>query len=171
MHRTGKKPMVEYPLFREKEVFKMAIEIEQHGLAFYKACLEAAKEPGVLKVFEHLICQEQKHIELLTEMSEAMDDHPVPESYPGEMRSYVNCFVKDLVYFEPLKGSKIAGEILDPACAIAVGTEFEKRSILFYTAMKQVVHFSDADSIDRLIAEELYHIRRLQLLRLELESS
>jgi len=162
---------MQHPLFRAGEILDMAIQIEHDGVSFYNACVRAALGKEVEEVFRCLIDQEREHILVFTEMKEGMEDYPLPESYPGEARSYVESFIKDRVFYDPDRAAEQAGEIADPFRAIEFAIGFEQRSILFYSGIKQVVRASESEVIERVIDAEHTHIRRLLALRRQLETS
>ncbi len=155
-------------LFRAGEIFDMAIRIENQGIAFYKACADSASNSKVKKVFENLIEQEKKHIDIFSGMKEGYEDYRLPESYPGEIYSYIKSFVQDQVFEDFSAGNVKEAEIKDPIKAIDLGVEFEKRSILFYSGIKQAVRKSEKEAVENIIGEEHRHIRQLLALRREL---
>jgi rubrerythrin len=158
--------MTEYPVFRAGEILDMAVQIEQEGQAFYESCAHASLGPQTREVFEYLIDQEKNHVQVFTRMKQGLEDSPVPESYPGETRRYIESFVKDQVFSGPAQAAQKAAEISDPLEAVALAIGFEQRSIVFYSAMKEAVRSSEGAAIDQVIAEEHDHIRRLlKLLR------
>ena len=156
--------MTEYPMFRAGEVLDMAVQIEEQGLAFYESCAQASLGSETTEVFEYLIDQEKNHVKIFTRMKQGLDDFPLPESYPGETRSYIESFVKDRVFSSP----EDAAHISEPREAVALAIGFEQRSILFYSAMKDAARQSEGGVIDRVIAQEHEHIRRLVKLQRDL---
>jgi rubrerythrin len=159
---------MEYPVFRAGEILDMAVQIEEQGLAFYESCARASLGPQTRAVFEYLIDQEKKHVEIFTRMKRGLEDSPLPESYPGETRRYIESFVKDQVFSDPAEAAQKAAEISEPREAVAFAIGFEQRSILFYSAMKEVVRSSEGAAIDRVMEEEHDHIRRLVKLQRDL---
>lgn len=162
--------MLKHSLFRAAEILDMAIQIEQQGVAFYQACSVAARAQKIREVFDFMIGQEQEHARTFSHMKEGLDDFRLPETYSGETRNYVDTFVKDRVFHEIEKASSDAGQVPDPFRAIEFAIEFQQRSILFYSGMKQIVRASENEIIERIISEEHDHIRRLLALRRDLES-
>lgn len=160
---------MKYPVFRAVEMLDMAIQIENQGIAFYEACASAKLRQDVLEVFRQLIEQEQLHVEIFSRMKASLDDYSLPETYAGEMRSYVDSFVRDQVFHGPEEGLQQASDIKDPFKAIEFGIGFEQRSILFYSAVKEVIRRSETNVVDDVIAQEHGHIRRLLGLRHKLE--
>jgi rubrerythrin len=147
----------------------MAVRVENQGVDFYKKCAEVAAESRVRNVFEFLIDQEFKHAEVFSRMKQILEDYELPESYPGETMSYLDNLVKDRVFSRQEQAVDLSRKASDPFSAIEMALEFEKRSILFYSGMKQMVRLSEQDTIDEVIGEELKHIRRLLELRRTLE--
>lgn len=159
-----------HPLFRASEVLDMAMQVERSGVAFYEICIQAALGPHTAQVFEYLLAQEHRHLETFTRMKEGLDDYRLPEAYPGELERYLESFIKDQALFKPELASQQAREIDDPFQAVDWAMGFEKNSILFYTSIKQVVRSSERQIVDRVIAEEHSHIRRLLALQQKLKS-
>ena len=157
--------MTKQQIFRASEILDMAVQIEHQGLAFYQACAEASEEADVRSVFRYMIDQERKHVQIFSQMKQGVDDYQLPESYPGEARSYIDSFVRDQVFSSPEQVERQAREISDPRHAVDVALQFEKASILFYSGIKDVVRPSEHDAIERVISEEHGHVRRLLELR------
>lgn len=160
---------MKHPVFRAVEMLDMAIQIENRGIRFYEGCATARLRQDVLEVFRHLIEQEQLHVEIFSRMKAGLDDYSLSETYTGEMRNYVDSFVQDQVFYQPAEAFQNASDIKDPFEAIEFGIGFERRSILFYSAIKEVIRHSETKVVDDVIAQEHGHIRRLLALRHKLE--
>jgi len=148
-------------LFRVDEVLGMAVQIEYQGLAFYRACKEEELGPEIEKVLDFLITQEERHVRIFTRMKADHEEYRLPESYAGEMSSYLDAFVKEKVFQKPEKASKEAKKISGPLQAVDWGVSFERRSIEFYRGIKNIVREAGRETMDTIIAEEQNHIRRL----------
>lgn len=151
-------------LFRVDEVLDMAVQIEQQGLAFYQACKEEELGPEVEKVLDFLIIQEERHVRIFTRMKADHEEYRLPESYAGEMSSYLDAFVKEKVFQKPEKASGEAKKISGPLQAVDWGVSFERRSIEFYRSIRDMVRETEQETMDTIIAEEQNHIRRLSQL-------
>ena len=157
-------------IFRASEVLDMAVQIEEQGLSFYKACRQVQNMDGkVIEVLDYLIDQEIRHREIFSRMKAGLQERPLLESYTGEMQSYIDSFVKDRVFQEIDKAADAVLDINSIHEAIKLGIRFEKQSIGFYSAIKQVVRPSEHEVIENIINEEHNHIRRLLKLKQELE--
>jgi len=158
------------PIFRAGEVLDMAIEVEQDGIMFYEAFRQRSQDPRATDVFDYLIDQERKHMATFSQIkSELAEDYPLPESYPGEMRRYMDCFVKDRIFQDPGKAAEQEETLSDPFRAIETALDFEQRSIVFYSKIKSIVRPSEGGAIDRVIAQEHTHIEKLLDLRENLD--
>ncbi len=160
---------MKYAVFRAGEVLDMAVQIENQGIKFYEACASASLRQDVLEVFRQLIEQERLHVQIFSVMKAGVDDYSLPETYAGEMRSYVDTFVRDRVFHGPAEALRQASDIEDPFRAIEFSIGFEQRSILFYSAIKEVIRYSEIAVVDNVVAQEHGHIRWLLGLRHKLE--
>jgi rubrerythrin len=159
-------------MFRGADILDMAVQIEYHGLAFYEAFLNHASEQKVKDLMHFLIRQEQKHVEVFTEMKKTLAPQgAVPaESYQGETQEYIASFVKDRVFRSPEEAAQRGRSITDPFEAVEIALEFENRSIGFYSDLKDSIQASGSEIIEKVIAEERDHIRRLTELRRQMGS-
>jgi rubrerythrin len=162
---------MEQSIFRASEIFDMAVGVEEQGIAFYQAA-QTVIPSQIDDVLNYLIDQQRVHAETFLRMKEEVkDDFLLPESYPGERANYMNSFTRDQVFFDPLQALKQFKNVADELDAIRIAVDYERRSILFYAWIKQIVRKSEADVIDKIIAEEHLHISRLLKLRQEIEES
>jgi rubrerythrin len=161
--------LTQQPLFRASEILDMAVRVEHQGADFYKKCAQASTDSRVRNLFEFLIDQEFKHAQVFAGMKQGLEDYELPESYPGETRSYLDSFVQDRIFPGSEQDLDQGRAVSDPLKAVSLALEFEKRSILFYSGMKQVVRPSEHDTIDGVIGQEHGHILRLLDLRRTLE--
>jgi rubrerythrin len=160
---------LKHPVFRASEILDMAIQIERQGLSFYETCASSGLRQDVSKVFRQLMGQEQLHVQIFSRMKAGLDDYSLPETYTGEMRSYIDSFVRDQVFYGPSGALGQPSRIEDPFTAIEFGIGFERRSIMFYSAIKEVIRESETRVVDDVIAQEHGHIRWLLALRRKLE--
>ena len=157
------------PLFRVHEILDMAIQIEHRGLAYYKACKNKQLGHEIESVLDFLIAQENRHIRVFTQMKKGLEEYRLPESYAGEMASYLDAFVKDKVFADPEKASEEIAQIGGPLQAVEWGVAFEKRSIDFYRGIQGIVRNSEREAVEAIISEEENHIRKLSQVAAELK--
>lgn len=102
--------MPQHSVFTAAQLMEMAVRIEDHGRAFYEACLSEPVGGTSRELFQYLLDQEREHARLFSRMEEA-------------------------------------------------------------AGMKTLERRSDADQVERVLAEEHDHVRRLLAFRREIEAS
>ena len=144
------------------EIFQVGVQIEANGKAFYEAAAERGPESDVGRLCRELATWETKHIELFEGMRRALP----PAAREGsafdpdsDLAAYVRAtadshvFRKNVDVAALASRCRTAGDILDLAIA------FEKDSVVFYSAVRNVVAPHQGQSnLDALIEEELRHI-------------
>ena len=167
--------MVKYPIIRACELMDMAIQVENQGIDFYRSCLKinTAVDRRVKEVFDFLLGQERIHRDTFEDLKRQItEDYPLDESYPGELRSYIDTYIKGRIFFDPVDAIKeldrMAGSAEGPLEAISFGVSFEQKSILFYSALRGSVRQSELITLDKVVNEEHNHIKALLKLRRQL---
>ncbi len=156
-------------LFRASDILEMAVRIEQRGAAFYEACLDSGLDPAQREVFAFLADQEHRHQAVFSKMKSGVPEESVPESYRGELQSYVDSFVRDRVFDDPAAAKEKASALASSGEAVDWALDFERRSIEFYRGMEGVLRPSESETLAEIIEEEKDHIRRLEGLRRKME--
>jgi len=151
--------------FNPREIFAIAREMEQEGLAFYKAVAKAVTDPDVKAMFLKLASDEVRHVRDIERLEEHADEY-----FPSEHDSLVAQYVQGLVdtkVFPPLSEvPKIVAGTKGVANAIDVGIGAEKRSMDFYAKTAAEAESADAiETLTRLRAEEERHLKLLTELR------
>lgn len=157
--------------FNTDEIFEMAEQIERNAASFYR---EAAKRTGdkvSQKLFVNLAEMEDNHCQIFQEMrSQLVPGQKEQETFDPENQAilYLQAMADGhgtegkKSRTEKLTGSESMREILQ----IAVNAE--KDSVVFYTALKELVApGAGRDKVEVIIEEELGH---LALLKLQLAS-
>lgn len=144
------------------EIFQVGIEIEANGKAFYEAAAAAAPEPGVRALCRELAAWETKHIELFEALRRALPASARegqvfdPDS---EEHAYVKAAADDHVFVKNKDVGALVAKCRDGRELLDVAIGFEKDSVVFYAAMKNLVPPElAAQSIDALVEEELKHV-------------
>lgn len=146
------------------DVYKMAVEMEQIGSQFYRACQQKTRDDKVEKIFGYLAEEEDKHIttfeELLKFAKEASDENPFVQPVNPE---YIHALVSGRVF--PAKEEAMQLEFFNLKQAIQLSLTLEKDSIMFYHEMLNMTSHHDVDLVKRILDEERDHI--LQILDLK----
>lgn len=145
--------------FNAKDIFEMAIKIEQNGAVFYRDAansMEAAKHKDfLLELADMEDAHEKTFASMLKDLSqsETFSNTFDPED---ENVLYIKALADTRVFFQKEKPDKSLKGILSSAI------QAEKDSITFYLGMKEMIPAKLGQSkIDYIIKEEMSHIRLL----------
>lgn len=148
-------------LLNMSEVLAFAISIEQQGYKFYVESMKKLKEAKILVLFQYLADEEFKHEHIFKDLQKKIGTFSPPESYPGEFEAYSNDFIKSnfLKKIGSVQESINSATTIEKATEIAL--EFERDSIVFYTALKKYLGEENRDTIEKVIQEEVGHIMKI----------
>jgi rubrerythrin len=162
--------------FNADEVFKMAEQIERNGVRFYLEAAENISDASVRPLFLDLAAMEAEHEKVFASMRADLPDEerePTVFDPEGEAALYLRALAdlqvfgkegeEDFILSEDLPEQERIRKILRAAVGL------EKESIVFYLGIKELVPAkSGKDKIDKIIREEMGHIRLLSGLRKKL---
>ena len=152
--------------FNPDDVVNLAVNIEEDGLAFYKALAAGATDPRVKAVFLRLATEEVDHVheireKIPTEGAEYLtyDDASLYDAYAAHL------FRTDIFPHEDRAKPQLE-KVKGPIDAIELGMKAESDSIHFYeVAAKACTHPAGKAAFQALIEEEKEHFRLLEELR------
>jgi rubrerythrin len=162
--------------FNADEVFEMAEQIERNGMRFYREAAENISDASVRPVFLDLAAMEAEHEKVFASMRADLPDEerePTVFDPEGEAALYLRALAdlqvfgkegeEDFILPEDLPEQEKIRKILQAAIGL------EKESIVFYLGIKELVPARfGKDKIDKIIKEEMGHIRLLSGLRKKL---
>jgi rubrerythrin len=148
--------------FNADEIFKIGVEIEKNGYAFYSAAAARSENKDNKKLLSELAHWEEKHIEIFEKLRKELSvlKDVMEEFDPDNMvHQYLKSIADSRVF---VKGQKMDGELekcKSPSDVLNAALAFEKDSVVFYSSMKEIVRsdLGKAD-VDKLISEELLHV-------------
>jgi rubrerythrin len=145
---------------KSDEIFCAAEDIETQGIEFYSAnAVKHAANSKIKELFESLAEMEKRHKKLFHGLAAkfAAKHGGEPELADSEFLEYLDAMVKGKVF----KRDEIpSGASTEDIVETAIG--FEKNSIVFFSAVKQLALDEEArKAIDRIICEEISHIAML----------
>jgi len=151
--------------FNAKEVFEMAIRIEENGAAFYRKAAGLQSDESNRDLLNKLATMEDAHkvsfVDMQQHVTEAEQRKTVFDPN-NELSLYLNAMA-DLHGGEgsPAAADALTGkETMEEIVATAIG--LEKESILFYLGLRDFVPPKlGRDKIDEIIKEERKHIAQL----------
>jgi rubrerythrin len=142
-----------------EDVFEMAALVEQGGYEFYDRLAAGASRRGVQKELEFLRDEEAAHKAFFLEQLRLLGRTP-----RGAVGPELNAVLQG-EFFEPLQEMFSSSGTDDNFKALGFGMTLEQKSIDLYREMRAVVSDAQKDGLDRIIAEEEGHLRKLQLMR------
>ena len=147
--------------FNLDEIFEMAEQIEKNGVSFYREAARKTGDKATQKTFMNLAEMEDGHLKTFSDMRKqlgASDREPTTFDPDNEAALYLQAMA-DSHGSEGKKDrqTKLTGEeTIREIFEIAVYAE--KNSIVFYTALKELVPVSGIDKVEAIISEELGHL-------------
>jgi rubrerythrin len=155
--------------FNADEVFEMAEQIERNGVRFYREAAENISDASVRQLFLDLSAMEAEHEKVFASMRADLPDEerePTVFDPEGEAALYLRALVDLQVFGKEGEENFILSKDLTEQEKIrkifrtAIG--LEKESIVFYLGIKELVPARfGKDKIDKIIREEMGHIRLL----------
>jgi rubrerythrin len=152
-------------IFAAAQALDMAMKIEEHGAAFYRAAGEKSDDAQVQELFADLADREVTHREIFERMAEGLDPVSEPSGEEvGDYASFLQVALDHAVFAGPDKALRMAEQANDRAAALRAAMGFEKDTMLFYYDLQEMVDEKDWEIISDVIREEKKHLRRLAAL-------
>lgn len=151
--------------FNLDDIFQMAVRIEKNGAAFYRRAAETRTDIKERVFLENLARMEDHHQKIFQAMHETISDtSKQPTAFdPGEENTAYLMAMADSHDGEgsPAVADFFTGRETLPDI-VTQAIELEKKSILFYLGLKDLVPAKyGGDQIDTIIKEEQQHVAQL----------
>ncbi|MGA2367638.1 MAG: ferritin family protein [Dehalococcoidia bacterium] len=146
--------------FRSGELYRIAMQMERAGLAFYMAVAGQSPDVSTRAVYEYLASAEKRHLKTFRKLWNKTGKSAPPESYKGEYRKYLKALIKDAV-FPSTAAAKSRAAKSGPFAALKTGIQAEKDSILFYMELLNLLPDPGKEAVKKILSEEKRHLRRL----------
>lgn len=147
------------------EAFEIAEQIEREASAFFRRSADAATTPAARRVLLDLAEMETEHVGVFSALKSRLAGRSAPAAGAAANRgaqtarllaAIVARNVLDTLH-ETFGGRRLSDDLLEAAI------EFERDTIVFYTAMKRMLGDpADRERLDEIILEELGHILSLR---------
>ena len=138
------------------DVITAAVEIERRGFAFYERAAAGSTQSEDKEFFLFMAGEEKRHEKIFEEMLQRAGGLELPAgSSEAEYLEYVDLVLDNHCMFLPEQQGEIRKDPLRQAM------DFEKDTILFFTAMRRLVSPAEHPRIDACIEEEQRHLRLL----------
>jgi rubrerythrin len=149
-------------LLKAADVVELAMQLEKNGETFYRAVAQKSKSPQIRSLFEDLAEQEVKHFAVFARLSRTVQDNPLMTDEEWDQYSgYLNATIQTAFFEGPDKALAAAERVMDEKEAVRMAVSFEKETLLFFYDLRDMVSTADRAFIEKVVAEEKSHIRRL----------
>jgi rubrerythrin len=146
------------------EIIEIAMRLEESGEAFYRAAAEKATTDSVKALFEELALQEQYHRRAFQQMGRnAVELTLSPEQWE-DFQAYTGALLQQHFFSDPENALNVASEAKDEQAALQAALEFERETLLFFHALRDVIRGREQEVVEGIIQEEQRHIRRISKL-------
>jgi len=148
-------------VYNADELFEIAEQIERNGAKFYRQAAEATKDTLSSEILLSLAAWEDQHEKLFAKMREELSKEDRESAFldrDNQAALYLQAAADSHIFnvndiSGMLKGTETAEEIL------RVALSFEKDSVVFFLAMKQLIPESlGKDKISGILDEEMDHV-------------
>jgi rubrerythrin len=152
-------------MFNADEILAIAVKIERNAQAFYGRAAEAVSAEPIRALFRDLAKWEVSHERLFSAMRDKFAAQQAAAAVmdpDGEAAKYLQAIADGEIFAVEQTEADLATMGDDPANILATAIQREKDSVVFYLAMKEMVPASlGRGDIDKIIAEEMSHVRFL----------
>jgi rubrerythrin len=153
-------------VYNADEIYEIGVEIERNGEQFYRAGAELTDDADVKRLLTDLANWETSHIELFSDLKEHLPTgfEEDPDFDRDEQKhAYLKAAADSHVFSRNANVQRLVERAGSPVDILKAALGFEKDSVVLYTSMKSMVPEKlGRDKIDRLIGEEMEHMRMVQ---------
>jgi len=153
--------------FNAKDVFRIALEIEENGQAFYEKAQARIDDEEVKEIFRNLAVEETSHKKRFQELMAKLPAEaasPTVQDPNDELAGYIKMMADEHVFRTREGVDAYVSRIRSAEDALKMAIQFEKDSVLFFLTMQDATEEGKGrDYIHLLVKEEQEHLRRLSL--------
>jgi rubrerythrin len=149
------------------EVIEMAIKTEESGQRFYATTAKKTKSHKLSELFLFLAGEEKKHAKTFKKLYNTIKETPQSIPYDfDEIQQYLKAII-DSIFF--LSGSSsYVSKLTTSQALLDFALAFEKDTLLFYLEITNLVKEKDKKLVEKIIAQEKEHIRKLSAMKEEI---
>ena len=157
--------------FTPGELIDLAISIERRGIAFYDVMGKSTENAAAREVFQYLTAMEREHLQIFQGMLAEAEKRQSPSAENEEHTAYLQTLVDTAVFSDDLITSEMATQTETDIRAIELAISAEKDSILFYYELRESMPGRAHATVNRILAEEKSHLKKLSDLKKKLTAS
>jgi rubrerythrin len=150
--------MIAETLLSAAEVIEIAIAIEKRGQAFYEAMLDRFPDARLKAFFTTMQEEEERHEALFAEL---LGEIQLKSGFSSRQAVIVQALAKNHIFSRSEALEQRLQQLSSLEDALALALEFEKDSVVYFSAMRDFVFADEAGVIDALAREEMLHVVNL----------
>jgi rubrerythrin len=142
------------------DLIDVAVQTEVRGETFYRGAAQAAADEPARELFTYLANEEIRHKEVFQGLSSGIIAVEVDDTSWDEAMAYIAATV-DNAFFQkdaPIQAVPLADSVVG---MLRQAIRFEQQTILYFYTLRDLVRAQGRGVIDRILAEERSHVRRL----------
>lgn len=143
-----------------KDLFAIAVKIEENGEMFYRNLADKLKNQDACILFTYLADEEIKHQQTFRELQHQLDLQDTAVAQQAEHFLFLRSYINDIVFSETELKDEIK-HVTSAESAIRFGMQRESQTILFYEEVKRLLAVDHHPVIDGVIKEEINHYLKL----------
>jgi len=151
--------------FNADEVFRIGMEVELNGKAFYDEASKRCESDTLRPILELLRDEEQKHYEAFAAMREKLPTQAAEQTVfdpDGQMGAYLKALADSHVFTSATHAADLARQCENEIELLGLALQFEKDSVLMFQTMKELTRADlGQKQIEWLIGEEQEHVRKI----------
>ncbi|MFA5858547.1 MAG: ferritin family protein [Elusimicrobiota bacterium] len=151
--------------FKPSEIIALAVELEKTGEAFYRAMSLKVNDPAAKKLLQSLSEDEVKHKETFSQMLRSAGEYKPAENFDGEYYYYLKSYSDEHVFNRQAADKYMNSQSITVDTVLSLSISAEKDSILYYTDLANFVPVQERGVVEKIIAQEREHFRKLVELR------
>jgi len=154
-----------------KDVFKVAIKIEENGKKFYEYAASMAANKDIKGVMLALAKEEEIHRKTFGKMAAQLKGENAMSSFTEEYMKNLMVYIEEKIVFKKEKFNAAAAEKKMGSIIHAVdfAMDREQDSITLYESIKDIVKKEQAEIVQKIIKEEQNHFLKLSMAKKLLE--
>jgi rubrerythrin len=154
-------------LLSVKEILEFAVYIEERGYEFYIGAMKKFPEPRATQLFQYLADEEFKHEKVFKKLME-QGGEAAPGEADAEYQDYMRAFVKAHQLGDKEAINAKLARVADLQGVLELAMGFEKDSIVFFSELKESFARGNSGPIEKVIREEMGHLRKIFQMKREL---
>jgi rubrerythrin len=149
-------------VYNTREIFEIGVQIEKNGRAFYAAAAEKSDDQDTKQFLLSLSEWESEHVAIFTDLLRQIDSESTIEQekdLDDQFHQYLKAAADSHIFVRVEDSTTLLAKSASPLDILTHALQFEKDSVVLYTAMKELVPQSmGKEKVNALIYEEMRHV-------------